>query len=206
MRSKGELTRERILNAAERLFGTSSYDAASLRAIAAAAGVQQPLLHYHFGSKIGLYQAIWERRYAAPEMRQDALADLDFSMEREELLRTLVRQLIAPPLKLGSTKQGRAFLRILNWEINDPRADKRGILAKYIQPIDQQVLAALARALPNLPAERVPETRSLVFGLASSVLNSLGTGDRPIKISPASLEHLVEFAIGGLMRIENMGN
>ena len=206
MPSKGELTRERIMKAAERLFGAGGYDAASLRAIASAAGVQQPLLHYHFGSKIGLYQAVWERRYAAPEMRQDALADLDFSMDREELLRTLVKQLIAPPLKLGSTKQGRAFLRVLNWEINDPRAEKRGILAKYIQPIDQQVLAAPAKALPNLPLERVAETRSLIFGLVSSVLNSLGMGDRPIKISPASLVQLVEFAIGGLMRIENMGN
>lgn len=45
------VTREEILAAARTLFGERGYDGTTLRAIAAAAGVNQGLLHHFFGSK-----------------------------------------------------------------------------------------------------------------------------------------------------------
>jgi len=50
-------TREAILSAAGRQFAEHGYDRASMRAIAAAAGVDQKLIAYFFGSKQGLFVA-----------------------------------------------------------------------------------------------------------------------------------------------------
>jgi AcrR family transcriptional regulator len=49
--------RERILTAAIRAFSEVGYAGASTAGIARAAGVTQPLVHHHFGSKEGLWRA-----------------------------------------------------------------------------------------------------------------------------------------------------
>ncbi len=55
-------TRERILDHAERLFAEHGYDRASLRAITEAAEVNLAAVHYHFGSKEHLLEAVFQRR------------------------------------------------------------------------------------------------------------------------------------------------
>src|SRR5215813_8129954 len=49
--------RERILEAATRSFAELGYAGTSTAGIARAAGVTQPLVHHHFGSKEGLWRA-----------------------------------------------------------------------------------------------------------------------------------------------------
>ena len=56
-RPSADGTRERILAAALDLFSERSFEGASTRLIAERAGVQQPLLTYHFGSKEELWRA-----------------------------------------------------------------------------------------------------------------------------------------------------
>jgi AcrR family transcriptional regulator len=50
-------TREAVLDAARRAFAARGYQAASLRAIAADAGVDPGMVRHFFGSKAGLFQA-----------------------------------------------------------------------------------------------------------------------------------------------------
>jgi AcrR family transcriptional regulator len=50
--------RERLLEAAMRLFATKGYAATSVRDIVSAAGVTAPSLYHHFGNKEGLFLAI----------------------------------------------------------------------------------------------------------------------------------------------------
>jgi AcrR family transcriptional regulator len=60
-RRKGETaTREDILRAARALFAKKGYDGASLRAVAARAGVDPALVGHFFGSKAGLFEASLE--------------------------------------------------------------------------------------------------------------------------------------------------
>ncbi len=64
---KGDLSRQRILDAALVEFGRSGFRAATTRAIAARASTTLPPLKYYFGSKEGLYRACAEEivaRYA----------------------------------------------------------------------------------------------------------------------------------------------
>jgi AcrR family transcriptional regulator len=56
-RPSAQATRDRIVAAATDLFSERSFDGASTRDIAAASGVTQPLLNYHFRSKEKLWRA-----------------------------------------------------------------------------------------------------------------------------------------------------
>ncbi|WP_374166111.1 TetR/AcrR family transcriptional regulator [Arcticibacter sp. MXS-1] len=55
--------KESILETAERLFSENGYDGTSTRAIASEAGVNMAMLNYYFGSKEGLYKAVFERKF-----------------------------------------------------------------------------------------------------------------------------------------------
>jgi AcrR family transcriptional regulator len=58
--ARGEATRELLIKSATFIFSRDGFDAASTRAIADDAGVNQALIKYHFGSKQGLYIAVFE--------------------------------------------------------------------------------------------------------------------------------------------------
>lgn len=66
-------TRDRILQAADELFGELGYDAASTRLIAERCAVNKALIHYHFSSKQALFDVVLDRYYAR---LQRALAPL----------------------------------------------------------------------------------------------------------------------------------
>ncbi len=55
-------TRNRILDAAERLFGVRGFPATSLRMISAETGANLAAVNYYFGSKSALIQAVYARR------------------------------------------------------------------------------------------------------------------------------------------------
>lgn len=56
--TKGEVTRERILKAARRVFSRHSYHAASFRMIGKEGGFEHPLINYYFPRKADLFEAV----------------------------------------------------------------------------------------------------------------------------------------------------
>ena len=78
-----EATRERLLQAAERLSATKGWDAVTVRAVAEAAATSTRAVYALFGSKEGLEQALHEAMFTrlrdlerARERREDPRADL----------------------------------------------------------------------------------------------------------------------------------
>ena len=61
LRRKGELTAERILDAAEALFAEHGYAGTTLRDVATRVELRIPSLYNHFPSKNALYAAVLER-------------------------------------------------------------------------------------------------------------------------------------------------
>lgn len=59
--ARGEATRDLLVKSATIIFARDGFHAASTRAIADNAGVNQALIKYHFGSKHGLYIAVFEK-------------------------------------------------------------------------------------------------------------------------------------------------
>src|SRR5215831_1778832 len=68
-------TKERILNAAERLFSRHGIEATSLRTITAEAGVNLAAVNYHFQSKDALVRSVVARRVGPVNERRLALLD-----------------------------------------------------------------------------------------------------------------------------------
>lgn len=66
---KGERTALRIMDAAERLFARNGFQGTTMREIAAEAGLREPGLYNHFGSKDALYAAVLERSLRPMEQR-----------------------------------------------------------------------------------------------------------------------------------------
>ena len=58
---RSTLTRDQILAAAEASFAAEGYGGSSMRTVARAANTSQALLHHHFGTKDGLFNAVLER-------------------------------------------------------------------------------------------------------------------------------------------------
>lgn len=57
--------KDHILDIAEKIFSELGYDGASTRMISGEAGVNMAMLNYYFGSKEGLYLAVFERKISA---------------------------------------------------------------------------------------------------------------------------------------------
>lgn len=67
-------TREKILDAAERMFAEEGIESVSLRRVGVAAGAANHFaVQYHFGDKDQLVRAIFERRLPALEVRRAAM-------------------------------------------------------------------------------------------------------------------------------------
>lgn len=71
--------KEIILQTAEKLFSELGYDGASTRSIANEAGVNMAMLNYYFGSKEGLYKAVFERRFKGFHQTLISLNEEDIS-------------------------------------------------------------------------------------------------------------------------------
>jgi AcrR family transcriptional regulator len=59
--TKGERTREKILRAAEGIFGRVGYERATLRQVAKIAGIHQPGIYNYYKTKRHLFEAILQR-------------------------------------------------------------------------------------------------------------------------------------------------
>ena len=96
MTRPSEITRERILKAAERLFADRGYEATSVRAIVAKARVNQAAINYHFAGKDGLYREVLRTAFRALTEHQLSHAQETKAMPREKALREFVRHQLRP--------------------------------------------------------------------------------------------------------------
>src|SRR5688500_8637965 len=82
-------SRDLILDAAERLFATKGFAAATIKQIAATAGVNSALLYYYFENKETLYRETIRRILSV--MTGEGLELLDHPSSPSDAIRTLVR-------------------------------------------------------------------------------------------------------------------
>lgn len=106
-------TRERLLAAAEELYGGQGIDAVSLREIQRASGVKNATaLQYHFGDRAGLLTAVLEKHSYDVELRRHALLDR-YEAGGDQNVRALAEALVQPlASKLTESAGGCAYLCI----------------------------------------------------------------------------------------------
>jgi AcrR family transcriptional regulator len=146
MTRPSEITRERILRAAERLFAERGYDATSVRAIVGKARVNQAAINYHFAGKEGLYREVLRAAFHALTEHQLAHAEETRAMSREQALGEFVRRQLQP---LTARDEVSRHMRIFNWETARPTAVFRKLLREEAAPFMGLAVDLVRRFMPE---------------------------------------------------------
>lgn len=201
----GAGARERIVVEAERIFGALGFDGASMRQVAEAASVPLALVSYHFGSKEGLYRAVFDRR--VPTVVEQRMAGLAIAMSEQDLDRRLelvVKALVFPMLHLRAHDRDPSFGRLLAHETMDPNSEPRGFIRDMFDPVARAVVDAMASALPERSREEVWWAYQFMLG---SMVYVMGDAGRIERLSgglcrpddeESAVRHMVAFLTAGL--------
>ncbi|MBI2306980.1 MAG: TetR/AcrR family transcriptional regulator [Rhodocyclales bacterium] len=164
-------TRERILDAAERLFMESGYEGTSMRMITGAAEVNLAAVNYHFGSKEALLREVFRRRLAwLNRERLRLLDDLEAQAKGEPLKPSVILEaFFGTLLQMGSDESlgGMTFLRLLGRTLTEPADFIRTFFAGEYAEVVERYKRALFRALPDVPHEEIIWRFHLMLGAMS---------------------------------------
>lgn len=201
-------TRESILDAAELLFSQDGIKEASLRSITAEAGANLASVHYHFGSKGGLLDAVLERR-ALPANRM-RLAELRRLEEQSPTGLVEIEDILAAYLYPGlrghefASERDRIVSRLMVRVEAQPADSVEALFQKNFGEVNRVFLEKLQEALPGLSKETVAER--FRFGLGT--MNYLFSGNFDLNIIDghptsdpdfsARIQHAIHFLAAGL--------
>ena len=201
----GASSRERILQEAERVFGAYGFDGASMRQVADAADVPVALVSYHFGSKEGLYRAVFARR--VPTVVEQRMVGLAIAMSETNLDRRLelvVKALVFPMLHLRADDRDPSFGRVLAHETMDPSSEQRGFIREMFDPVARAVVEALASALPGRTMRDIWWAYEFMLGAMVYVMGDAGRIERLSgglcrpDDEEGAVRHMVAFLTAGL--------
>lgn len=147
--TRGNATRQRILDAAQKLFSEHGSNGVSLRAITAAAGANSAAANYHFGSKSGLLEAVFARHATGiAEERAALLRDCREEPGRPPLIEQILRAFLEPGMR--GRHGGEAFARFRGRLLAENTEMTRDLYARHFNESTGQFLDALQAALPEL--------------------------------------------------------
>ncbi|GAA3940603.1 hypothetical protein GCM10023085_22610 [Actinomadura viridis] len=191
-------TRDRLLDAAARLFLEKGADQVSIRAINAEAGLNPGAAHYHFGSREGLVSALLERELAPLWADRMEVIARRFQAGGDEgapfEMADLVAALAEPFEELSRTEKGRMLCHLL---ARSALATRRlPAVSIWFGPAPFEVI--LGRAMPELTVREVAERWRLAFTL---LLEVYGRSPAPAPAAPATFPEtrtVVAFITAGL--------
>lgn len=143
-------TKTRILDSAEQLFAENGFAATSLRAVTGHAKVNLAAVHYHFGSKEALVEAVFGRRLRP--LNDERLELLEACEAEGGGLDAILRALIGPALRLSRSHSDDVVMRLLGRMYSEPGQKIQEIFTEQFREVAMRFTAALRVVLPGLPA------------------------------------------------------
>ena len=167
-------TKERILEAAEKLFTDEGLAKTSLRAITVAAGVNVAAVHYHFGSKQALVRELFARRVEpinAERLRR--LDAIEVARPAGALpLEPIIEAFVVPVLDvLGGVDARRNIGQLVGRFYGEPDSVLEPFLREQFGEVARRFIEALARALPALPRAEVAWRLQFIVAVLTHVLS-----------------------------------
>jgi AcrR family transcriptional regulator len=150
--SRSQLTRDRILDAAEHLFAARGFHGCSIRDITGEAGVDVALANYHFGSKQGLLEAVILRR--AQDLNAERLARLDAVLTacrgRKPALEAIIDAFTHPLLdrSVRGSAGWKSYFALIA-EVNNSPEFGGVLMTRHFDPVVQRFIEAIRVALPG---------------------------------------------------------
>ncbi|MFP6837624.1 MAG: TetR family transcriptional regulator [Pseudomonadales bacterium] len=208
-RADSMLTQERILEASVTLFSERGYEGTSLRAITDAAGVNLAAAHYHFGSKMQLLEAAFNRCIAPINTerirRLEALQANHDCPHVEAIARAFV--------DLGSAPEVNQRLpRFVARLFAEPKSLSIPLLENAFAPTVRLYFAALKRALPRVDPDELRWRFHFLIGAMIQLSHfetplNLFELDAPPAADPGrgGTDQLVRFVVAGLSQDAHSG-
>ncbi|MBD3664893.1 TetR/AcrR family transcriptional regulator [Sulfitobacter aestuariivivens] len=196
---------QKILEAAERTFAEHGFDGAGMKALATRAQVSQSLLHYHFGSKGRLYEAVIRNRSTLINDERRAMLDT-CDLSAPDGLAQVFRALYAPAL--GPSGGGRAYARIFAGLIAGNARDQALVRDNYDETA-RSFIAAIRTCLPRVSGLEAAQIYLCALGVLATSLAKDGRAERLSRApeTPRTNEELVNtlvrFALGGAEAFQN---
>jgi AcrR family transcriptional regulator len=192
-------TREKLLDAAGRIFADRGYQAATVREICDAAGENVAAIHYHFGDKLGLYTQVVQQSMQAAEIEGIRNA-LNLDSPPQDILRAVIRA------RLRSIERGDLpdwHFRILIHEMAQPTPVLRQLVNEVGTPLFRRLLTLIGDMI-GLPPES-DKTRMCALSVIGQILayifaTPLLAGVWPeLKMSPDQVDriadHIADFSL-----------
>ncbi len=198
-------TKDRILDAAERLFSRDGFEATSLRAITAEAQVNLASVNYHFQSKDALVRAVIGRRMGPVNEKRMALLDAcetaagDGPLPLDAVLDAFIR----PVLEIASS-HFKEFAPVMGRLYTEPGDFIRHVFAEHMEHVVKRFITAFGRALPDMETTELLWRLHFVIGTlthtigAGRVLQFLSGGACDPSDIEGTLRRLKTFLIAGL--------
>jgi AcrR family transcriptional regulator len=210
---RGAGTRERLLDAAERIFAERGFEGASIRAVTQAAGASVSAANYHFGSKEALLREtllrrvgpLNERRLARLDALEEAAAGKPLELE------TIVEAFLRPVFEehAASVDATNRFRQVAARIYSDPPGVVAKLKRELFGSIVTRFVAAISAALPEKTQEEIELGFQLTVGVMVHVISGHlvtvpateegGCECWSSRLSDESvLQHMITYVVAGL--------
>ena len=151
-------TKEKLMDAAEKLFARRGFHGTSLRDITSAAGVDLALVNYHFGSKQQLLAAVIERRgQVLNDRRRQRLSEIRLKAAPEApSTEDLIASFLDPLLELleHAGPGWHSYFSLLAYVNNSPEWGQK-LMSKTFDAVVREFIQALRDSLPGAATEDI---------------------------------------------------
>lgn len=175
-------TREKIVEAADRLFGEVGFDASTVQKIADLSQTNKALIHYYFKSKEGLFVCVIDHYF-------EELTDvLQKSLLGEGFLENRITKAVDRYIQF--LEQNRNFVRIIQREINGGK--QRDCVIGHMAPLFQMVVNTVREAYPRMRTGDLAAEQLVVscYGMIITYFACQGIIEKVLADNPLTKENL----------------
>lgn len=197
-------TSDMILDAAEAVFSDRGFHGATTRAIAEIAGANLALIHYYFGTKEALYDAVFSRRSEEINSARRTLlmaAMAGANPQIEDLLEAFFR----PSVSAGRqpNRAGHNYARMVAIGAAGTDERSRELTSRHYDGIAREFIAAFEQVLPTLGHGMA--ARSYLYATSISISLMANTGRVALLSDGACTEDDLEAVIAQAVRFVTAG-
>lgn len=170
---------ERILDVAEELFALHGYDGVTMRQIANGAKVDVALANYHFGKKLDVFHAVFDRRAELLSSSRHKVLMASQQADGPQTLEQIIEAFLLP-LKMAQQTGDpgwKNYLALLAYVMTSPVWSKK-MMNKVFDKRVGEFIDALKVALPNADEVDLHWCYQYVSGALALTLAQTGRIDR----------------------------
>jgi AcrR family transcriptional regulator len=199
--SRDTETRDRLLQAGERLFADRGFRKVTVRDICRAARANVAAVNYHFGDKLGLYREVLQVAIDAMRGTNDEARKAGAGQAPEEQLRRYIAIFVRRVLTPGND----TVHKLLNREMTDPTPALDTLVEQGVRPRVEYLSGLIADIIGCAPTDQrvlrcVASVQSQTLSyLPNPIAARLGFANKPTAANLRDIaSHITEFSLAGI--------